>query len=105
MTLYTYGSAGHLRRVVAYHGSVRLAAPDSLQEAASRLPDRDAQDFLRSAGGTRLVVHRSLMKPEAAARVIAALEKANYRKLHDGIEGVVFAELVPAGPIAHRGHG
>ncbi len=91
MTLYTYGSAGHLRRVVAYHGSVRLSAPDSLQEAASRLPDRDAQDRLRSAGVTRLVVHRSLMKPDEAVRVIAALERANYRKLHEGIEAVVFA--------------
>lgn len=91
MTLYTYGSAGHLRRVVAYHGSVRLPAPDRLQQAASELPDPRAVQLLRSAGVTRLVVHRNLMNPQEAARLVAILERAHFRILHNGPEAVVFA--------------
>jgi len=97
MTLYTYGSAGHLRRVVAYHGSVRLPAPDRLQQAANDLPDPRALQLLRSAGVTRLIVHRSLMKTEDAERIISALEHAHYRNLHNGAEAAVFA-LDPTTP-------
>ncbi len=91
MALYTYGSTGHLRRIVGYLGSIRLSAPDALQQAAQELPDPRALNLLRTAGVTRLIVHRRLMKTEEAVRLIAALEHAHYRTLHDGAEAVVFA--------------
>ncbi|MGH8245409.1 MAG: hypothetical protein ACREUU_03145, partial [Gammaproteobacteria bacterium] len=52
MARYTYGSAGHLRRIVAYNGSVRLPAVDRLQDAAGRLPDERARATLVAAGVT-----------------------------------------------------
>ena len=96
MTRYTYGSAGHLRRVVAYHGSVRLPAVDRLQKAAGQLPDVEAHNLLRASGVTRLVVHRGLMRSEVATRLVADLEGAGYRKLHASVQSVVFALDSPA---------
>src|SRR5262249_9742124 len=42
---YVYGSSGHLRRVVAYHGSVLPQLTLSLLDAAGRLPDEASCRF------------------------------------------------------------
>ena len=88
---YAYASAGHLRRVVAIHGNFRPPAVDRLEQAAAALPNRRARRRLTRAGVTRLVVHRELMRPGLAARLIADLDAAGYRTLHEGEDALVYA--------------
>ena len=68
-TRYAYASAGHLRGVVAFHGSSFPPLLDSLRVAADSLPDAMAIRVLTSNGVTRLVIHRNLMTPASADRV------------------------------------
>ncbi len=91
VTRYTYGSVGHLRRVVATHGSVIPPVTAALETAIKDLPDRLAQDVLASHGVSRLVVHRSLFRRDSAAKLITALRASGMPVLFEGKEGVVFS--------------
>lgn len=91
VTRYTYGSAGHLRRVVAVHGSVIPPVIDSLEHAMEDLPDVAAQNVLTGHGVTRLVIHKSLFKGDSATKLIGALRSSGLPVLFDGLEGVVFS--------------
>lgn len=91
MSRYSLGSAGHLRRIVGYNGSVPLPAADRLQYAAGRLPDERARGILTTAGVTRLVVHRDLMAPGQAEQLIGRLNAAGYRAVFQGTDATVFA--------------
>lgn len=91
VTRYTYGSVGHLRRVVAVHGSVILPVTDSLETAMEDLPDRAAQDMLVSHGVSRLVIHKTLFSGDSATRLIGAMKSAGIPILFEGKEGVVFS--------------
>lgn len=95
MSRYVYGSAGHLRRIVAYRKTVALAAPDSLQAAADALPDDDRRMTLWDAGVTRLVIHRLGARAAESERRITALREAAYPTLHDGAESVAFSLAPP----------
>jgi hypothetical protein len=88
-TLYAYGSAGHLRRVVAFHGSVHPPVLDSLEASAQRLPDASARRFLTAHGVTRLVVHRDLMSRTGADRLVDILRVQGYLVLHDAADAAV----------------
>lgn len=90
-TRYTYASAGHLRRVLAFHGSVRVAAIDSLEAIAARLPDARALQLLTRQGVTRLVVHRQLMAAAEGQRLIRALRDSAYPVLYEGQDAVLVA--------------
>jgi hypothetical protein len=90
VTRYTYGSAGHLRRVVAVHGSVIPPVTDTLETAMKDLPDVAAQNILVGHGVTRLVVHRSLFHGDSATRLVAALRSGGLRVLFEGRD-VVFS--------------
>jgi hypothetical protein len=88
MTRYIYASSAHLRRVVAIHGSVTPPVTDTLLSAANSLPE--SMDILSAHGVTRVVIHRSLMPADSAARTIDRVQGAGYPILFAGYEGVVF---------------
>lgn len=94
LTRYVYGSAGHGRRVVAFHGNVRPRILNRLQEAALRLPDATAQRLLVTHGVTRLVIHPQLMPTQVARTRVQLLDAAGYPKLYQAEDAVVFA-LIP----------
>ena len=81
-TRYAYASAGHLRGVVAFHGSMFPALLDSLRRASNLLPQAAAIDMMKSHGVTRVVVHKDLMSRDSSAVLVAAF-------LNDG-DSIVF---------------
>lgn len=88
---YIYGGSGHLRPVVALHGSRIPPVIDSLRWAGDRLPQESGRIFLSGHGVTRVVVHRFLGDREKNARLIASLLAAGYPLLFTGNESAVFA--------------
>lgn len=92
---YVYGSAGHLRRVVAIHSSVPLPAVQALVAAAEKLPDDSSRRFLFQQGVTRLVVHHTFMDDQKFANLLDRLDTAGYPRLHTGTEAVVYALSFP----------
>ena len=92
-TRYIYASSGHLRRVVAIHGSVTPPVIDSLLRAANALPDSSSMRILSDHGVSRVVVHRKLMSADSAEILIRSINHAGYRVLFAGSDGVVFATL------------
>jgi hypothetical protein len=95
---YIYASSGHLRRVVALHGSVMPPVIDTLLKAAAALPSAPAMGVLDAHGVSRVVIHRGLMPKDSGVAAIRALEGQGYPILFAGREGVVFAthRSVPA---------
>lgn len=94
-TRYIYGSAGHLRRVVALAGNVMPPVIDTLLHAANRLPDAASRNILRNHGVTRVVIHPALMPGDSGALLIRAFQREGYPMLFLGREGVVF-DLTPS---------
>ena len=94
-TRYTYGSAGHLRRIVALHGNVMPPVIDSLMRAASLLPAPASSTLLLGHGVTRVVVHPGLMPEGSGASLVQALRRAGYPVLFMGREDVVFQLRLP----------
>ncbi len=92
-TRYIYASAGHLRRVVALHGSVTPPVTDSLLRAANALPDSSSMKILLDHGVSRVVVHRSLMQKDSADILIRGIQRAGYPILFAGSDGVVFGTV------------
>jgi hypothetical protein len=88
---HVYGSAGHLRRVVAFHGSVLPTLLDNLLAAAERLPSEPSRRFLLAWGVTRLVVHREPFFVDLWPERRDALTRAGYRLLFEGNYATVFA--------------
>jgi hypothetical protein len=92
-TEYIYGSSGHLRRVVALHGSITPPITDSLLRAAQSLPDSQAASFLASRGVTRVVLHLPLMHDSASAAVRDGLTRLGYHVLFTGKESLVLSRV------------
>jgi hypothetical protein len=88
---YIYGSAGHLRRVVAIHGAITPRIIDNLTAAAERLPDEPSRRFLSSWGVTRLVVHREPAYTDTRSGRRDALVAAGYPMLFETKGATVFA--------------
>lgn len=88
---YVYGSAGHLRRVVAYHGSVLPPLLDNLLAAAESLPSEPSRRFLTVWGVTRLVVHREAPFVDLTPQRREALVAAGYHVLFESAHTTVFA--------------
>lgn len=88
---YAYGSAGHLRRVVDFHGAVYPAIVDNLLAAAERLPSEPARRTLVAWGVTRVVLHREpgFVDPWPLRR--NAFVEAGYRVLYESRGATVFA--------------
>ncbi|HUQ48323.1 MAG TPA: hypothetical protein VM053_08785 [Gemmatimonadaceae bacterium] len=95
VTRYTYGSVGHLRRVVAVHGSVIPPVTKTLETAMKDLPDRGAQMVLSNHGVTRLVIHRPLFKRDSAEKLIAALKGDGLAVVFNGTEAIIFSLTGP----------
>lgn len=87
---YMYGASGHLRRIVALHGSRPVPLIDSLTRSAERLPESASARLLRRTGVNRIVVHRFLGDSASADTMIASLESAGYAVFFSGRESVVF---------------
>lgn len=90
-TRYTYGSAGHLRRIVALHGNVMPPVIDSLMNAAGKLPDSASRLLLESHGVTRIVVHPGLIPRDSGSALMQSFERAGYPVVFPGREGVVYS--------------
>jgi hypothetical protein len=90
LTLYSYGSAGHLRRVVAIHGSFVPPVLDTLRRAIDQLPADSARQKLANHGVSRLVIHKTLIAHASRAAVVQEFERAGYAKLFEGPESAVF---------------
>ncbi len=88
---YAYGSAGHLRRVVAFHGTVFPPLLDNLLASARRLPGEPARRTLVAWGVTRLVLHREPFFLDLHPERHDALVRAGYRVLYEGRGATVFA--------------
>lgn len=88
---YAYGSAGHLRRVVAFHGTVFPPLLDNLRAAAKELPSEPSRRFLAEWGVTRLVVHREPVFVDPSPLRRDALVEAGYRVLYQSRGATVFA--------------
>jgi hypothetical protein len=86
----TYGSAGHLRRVVAIHGQGWPAVTIAILEDAERLPDPAAVEHLRGYGVSRVVVHRTWTNDGEGEAKIAAMRWARLPVLWESDEAVVF---------------
>jgi len=94
----TYGSAGHLRRVVAIHGQNVPQLAQTLLAEAEALPDPGVAARLRSYGCSRLVVHRTWSGGDALESTVTAL-RTYLPVLWESDEAVVFdltARVVPA---------
>jgi hypothetical protein len=89
-TRYVYASSGHLRRVVALHGSVTPPVTDTLIKSAIAAPDSAAMRTLASHNVTRLVLHLPLMTGAKGRWLADRLEKAGYPVIFAGREAVVF---------------
>jgi hypothetical protein len=88
---YAYASAGHLRRVVGFHGAVYPGILDNLLAAAERLPSEPSRRFLAAWGVTRLVVHREPVFIDPRPDRRDALVAAGYPVLYEGRGATVFA--------------
>jgi len=92
-TRYIYASSGHLRRIVALHGSVTPPVIDSLLRAANALPDSSSMRILSDHGVSRVVVHRTLMQKDSAEILVRGIQRAGYPLLFAGSDGVVFGTV------------
>lgn len=92
-TRYAYASAGHLRRVTAFHGSFLPPLLDSLRNASFNLPDSAARKFLVSHGVTRLVVHKDLYSGNSGDTVVRGLVAEKYELLFNTKQSAVFSLL------------
>lgn len=89
-TRYIYASSGHLRRVVAIHGSVVPPVTDSLIAAVHAAPDSSAMNRLAAYNVSRLVIHLPLMTGGEGQLLAERLERAGYPVIFAGREAVVF---------------
>lgn len=71
-TRYAYASAGHLRGVVAFHGSLFPPLLEKLRDATYTLPKPEAIRLMKGNGVTRVVIHKDLMSADSAAMLISA---------------------------------
>lgn len=97
LTRYIYGSAGHLRRVVAYHGNNIPPVIDSLRIAIDSLPSASARELLRSHGVSRVIVHRQLMERKVADALVDSMRASGMPVLFDRGRSVVFALAASSG--------
>ena len=88
---YAYASAGHLRKVVSFHGSMFPPVADSLRMATYDLPAPDAILMMRSHGVTRLVIHKDLMSRDSSNYLVAAFLHDGDRVVFDGARSTVFS--------------
>lgn len=90
-TRYTYASAGHLRRVVSFHGSLLPPVLDSLRKASFRLPDSLAKQLFVTHGVTRLVIHKDILPPDSGNALVRVFSAKGYPMLFNTGQSAVFA--------------
>ncbi len=90
-TRYVYGSTGHLRGVIAFHGSMFPPVLESLRVASHSLPEPDAIRVMQSHGVSRLVIHSDLMSPDAARLLIGGLKSQGYPVVFNTRSSTVFS--------------
>jgi hypothetical protein len=88
---YIYGSAGHLRRVIAFHGTVRPSPLDELAAATEELPSEASCRFLTERGVTRVVIHDEHPFKDSRPLRREELIRAGYRPLFQSAHAAVFA--------------
>jgi hypothetical protein len=90
-TRYAYASAGHLRKVVAFHGSLFPPVADSLRTSTYQLPAADAIRMMKAHGVTRLVIHNELMSRDSSAYLKAAFTQDQDSIVFESTRSTVFA--------------
>jgi hypothetical protein len=99
---YAYGSAGHLRRIVAFHGKDGPPILDNLLAAAERLPSEPSRRFLAASGVTRLVVHRGPNFIDSRAFRRDELVRAGYAVVAEMKDATIFALETSSQAVASR---
>ncbi len=90
-TRYAYASAGHLRRVVSFHGSLLPPLLDSLRKASFHLPDSASKQLFVTHGVTRLVIHKNILPPDSGNALVRVFEAKGYPMLFNSELSAVFA--------------
>jgi hypothetical protein len=90
-TRYAYGSAGHLRKVVAFHGSMFPPVADSLRTATYNLPEPEAILMIKAHGVTRLVIHKDLMSRDSVDYLTNAFRHDGDSVVFDGARSTIFS--------------
>lgn len=90
-TRYAYASAGHMRRVTAFHGSVLPAVLDSLRKASFNLPDAAARELFVSHGVTRLIVHKELYPGDSGEVLVRSFVAQKYPLLFNTKQSAVLS--------------
>lgn len=77
-TRYAYGSSGHLRGVIAFHGSMFPPLLDSLRLSSFMLPKPEAIAMMQRNGVTRLVIHNDLMSADSSKLLVSSLRDQGF---------------------------
>ena len=90
-TWYAYASAGHLRGVSAFHGSLFPPLLESMRLAGYELPDSTARELFVKNGVTRLVIHKDRMPADSGSKLERAFVSEHYPLLFKSKQSAVFA--------------
>ena len=90
-TGHAYASAGHLRGVVAFHGSLFPPLLEAMRLASYKLPDSAARELFVANGVTRLVIHKDMMPGDSGSTLEKALVAEGYPLLFATRNSSVFA--------------
>ena len=90
-TWYAYASAGHLRGVSAFHGSLFPPLLESMRLAGYELPDSTARELFVKNGVTRLVIHKELMPGDSGSKLERAFVSEGYPLVFESKQSAVFA--------------
>jgi hypothetical protein len=90
-TRYAYASAGHLRGVAAFHGSLFPPLLETMRLASYELPDSTARKLFVANGVTRLVIHKDLMPRDSGETLERAFIAEGYPLLFGSRQSAVFA--------------
>ncbi|MEO5902451.1 MAG: hypothetical protein ABIQ55_00380 [Gemmatimonadaceae bacterium] len=90
-TRYAYGSAGHLRGVIAFHGSMFPPLLDSLRRSTYDLPRPEALALMEKNGVTRLLIHNDLMSVDSSNILVRSLLARGYPIVFRTNNSVVFS--------------
>ena len=90
-TRYAYGSSGHLRGVIAFHGSMFPPLLDSLRLSSFMLPKPEAVAMMQRNGVTRLVIHNDLMSADSSRLLVSSLRDQGFSVVFRTPNSTVFS--------------
>jgi hypothetical protein len=90
-TRYAYGSASHLRGVIAFHGSMYPPVLESLRVASHFLPAPHALQMMELHGVSRLVIHSDMMSADSSRLLVESMKSRGYPVVFSSQRSTIFA--------------